>query len=474
MTDLAPAAIAKKLQAIAVQMGFTIKRTSRSLYVKDGEDFCATLVNVHGRVMATPDSVGSTLLTLVDCRELLATIGELGAGDVVIANEASSSGGVATHLADLHVIAPYYAGDVLVGYGLAFIHSSDIGGRVPSSISPFNTDVFQEGLQLPPVKLVRAGVLNDDVDQIIRINNRTPDANAADIRAMLAALHVGRAGVAELVERYGVDRYLAAQDALEQHSIARARELVSALPAGRRVFSDFLDDDGISPYPVRYQVALTVQEDGGLAVDFTGTDVQVPAAFNIVSRGRPQPMTTGRIRSALVTLDPTFDADGGHTQILSVTAPEGTVVNAVRPAAVGVRHGSAVRVSDTIGGAFVQLAPQIMPVAGSGVVIPVVVSEQDGHGRGSQVITRLFGGFGAAHGLDGHDGKDNSYSNLASSPMESSEAELDVHVLRYGLRPDSGGPGRWRGGMGRELSFRIDADGTQVLARGLERFVFRP
>jgi len=466
--------VAARLQAIAVEMGYALKRTSRSLYVKDGEDFCAAVVGVDGLVLAAPDSIGSTLLTLVDVRAAVAAVGGLGPGDVLITNDSFRSGALSTHLADIHVIEPYFDGDTLVGYGWAFIHSSDVGGRVPSSISPLNTDVFQEGLQIPPVKLVKAGVIDPEIEAIIRLNTRTPDANSADIRAMLAALRHGKQAVAALITKVGRGSYLAAAERILARSEERARQLASELPEGTYAFSDFLDDDGITPFPVRLHAAVTVGADGEMTVDFTGTDPQVPSAFNVVTAGRPNPMTTGRVRTTLATLDPDFPSDAGQIRALRVVAPEGTVANAVRPAAVGARHVAGVRFSDVLGGAMFQAAPELMPAAGSGVVIPVVVAERRGGGRGSQVATTLYGGFGGAHGLDGHDGRDNSYSVVASAPVETTEAALHIQVLSYRLLPDSGGAGRWRGGAGREYVFRIEADGTQVLARGLDRFVFRP
>lgn len=468
------AAIAAKLQAIAVDMGFTLKRTSRSLYVKDGEDFCTSIVGLDGLLVTAPDVVGSTILTLVDCAATIAAVDDLAPGDVIITNDAHTSGALSTHLADIHVIEPYFVNGTLVGYGWAFIHASDMGGRVPSSISPLNTEVFQEGLQIPPMKLVKAGVIDREIEAFIRANTRTPDANIADIRAMLAALRQGQTALTRLIESYGLDTYLQVQEEILRYSEARARAAMCSIPPGRYSFSDFLDDDGVSSLPVRFKVTLDISPKGDVRVDFTGTDPQVGSAFNIASKGKPNPMTTGRIRSILHTIDPDMPADGGGSRIVSVLSTDGSIVDARRPGAVGVRHGSAVRVSDAIGGAIFEAAPHLMPAAGSGVVIPVVVSEQRASGRVSQVLTRLFGGFGAAFERDGHDGKDNSFSNLASSPMESSESELQVHVVRYALRCDSGGPGQWRGGVGRELTFRVEASGTQVLSRGLERFVFRP
>lgn len=474
MKNIHAPAVAARLQAVAVEMSYTVKRTSRSLYVKDGEDFCASVAGLDGLLLAVPDSVGSTLLTIVNCSSAIRSMGELKPGDVIITNDAHSTDGLSTHLPDIHVIAPYFVDGRIVAYGWAFIHCSDIGGRVPSSVSPFNSSVYEEGLQIPPSLLVDGGQLNEALLQIIRLNTRTAEANVSDIKAMLAGLRAGEREIARIVRRYGAEEFIAIQQELQEGAAEHARSLFRTLPEGTYRFTDFLDDDGISPFPVRFSVTAQIHASGEVTLDFSGTDPQVSSAYNIVSRGTPHPMITGRIRSILQTLDPSVPVHSGHVNALRLHAPEGTVVNAQYPAAVGVRHGSAVRVSDAIGGCFAQASPDLMPAAGSGVVIPIVVSEAREHGRSSQVLTRIFGGFGASHGQDGHDGKDNSYSNLASSPMESSESELQVRVLDYSLRPDSGGAGRWRGGMGRQLSFEVLASGTQILGRGLERFTFRP
>jgi N-methylhydantoinase B len=474
VTSVRTSAVAARLQAIAVDMSYTIKRTSRSLYVKDGEDFCASVAGLDGLLLAAPDSVGSTLLTIVDLSAVLAAVGPLKPGDVVVTNDAHTSHGLSTHLPDIHVVAPYFHDGRIVAYGWAFIHCSDIGGRVPSSVSPLNASVYEEGLQIPPTLLADGGKINKSLLDIIRLNTRTAEANVADIKAMLAGLRAGERQVTALVDRYGQDEFLEIQAEIQAGAAEHARALFRSLPAGSYRFTDFLDDDGRTRYPVRISVRTEIRETGDIVVDFEGTDPQVPSAYNIVSHGAAHPMITGRVRSVLQTLDPATPVHSGHTGAITVHAREGSVVNASYPAATGVRHGSAVRVADAIGGCFAQAAADSMPSAGSGVVIPVVVSELHEMGRSSQVLTRIFGGFGAAFGLDGHDGKDNSYSNLASSPMESSESELRVRVLDYSLRPDSGGAGQWRGGMGRQLSFEVLAEGTQILGRGLERFTFRP
>lgn len=466
--------LAARLSAVSVEMAFTLRRTSRSLYVKEGGDFSASLLGLHGQLLTIPEAAGSPMFTILDCTPAIEAFDDLGPGDVIITNDPYVSQGVATHLPDVQMIQPYFVDDRLVGYGWAFIHSSDIGGRVPSSISPFNTEIYQDGLQIPPVRYVRAGTVVPEVEAMIRANNRTPDANSADFRAMLAALATGQRRVTEIVEQIGVQAWLDAHEDLLAYSAARAAAVISALRPGTYTFSDYLDNDAVTPYPVRYRVAVTAHPDGHLDIDFTGTDVQVVSAFNIASAGKPHPMLLTRYLGLLLTHDPGIPLNGGVARPVRITAPRGSVVNAEHPAAVGVRHASAVRINDALAGAFVAASPQTQAAAGSGLVVPVVVSEKYGFARFSKVVNSLKGGFGGAYGRDGLDGKDNGYISGLGTPIEFGESELDVTVLRYGLRPDSGGPGRWRGGCGREMVLRIDKDGTQVLGRGLERFVFRP
>lgn len=463
-----------RLSAISVEMAFTLRRTSRSLYVKEGGDFSASLLGLHGQLLTIPEAAGSPMFTILDCTPAIEAFDDLEPGDVIITNDPYVSQGVATHLPDVQMIQPYFVDGRLVGYGWAFIHSSDIGGRVPSSISPFNTEIYQDGLQIPPVRYVRAGTIVPEVEALVRANNRTPDANTADFRAMLAALATGQRRVAEIVAQVGVQTWLDVQEDLLAYSAARASAVIANLRPGTYEFSDYLDNDAITPYPVRYRVAVTASPDGVLDVDFTGTDVQVISAFNIASAGKPHPMLLTRYLGLLLTLDPSIPLNGGIARPVRITAPRGSVVNAEHPAAVGVRHASAVRINDALAGAFAAASPETQAAAGSGLVVPVVVSEKFGFARFSKVVNSLKGGFGGARGRDGLDGKDNGYISHLGTPVEFGESELAVTVLRYALRPDSGGAGQWRGGCGRELVLRIDKDDTQVLGRGLERFVFRP
>ncbi|MCX4092107.1 hydantoinase B/oxoprolinase family protein [Nocardia sp. alder85J] len=461
--------VGNKFAALAEEMCLTLQRTSRSLYVKETADFCCALAGPDGGFFAYPRGIGVSGFVGLDVATAAAAVGPLEPGDVIITNDPFTSGGLATHLTDIQLIAPYFHEGELIGYGWAFIHCSDIGGRVPSSLSPTNDEIFQEGLQIPPVKLVRAGVPDEAVERLLAANTRTPDANRGDLQAMLAALRTGRGGLAAIVARHGVGDVLDAQVDVVEYTAAKARAALATLADGQFRFVDYLDDDAVSRIPVRISVTATLAG-GDLHLDFTGTDPQVAAAFNIASLGRPHAWITTRVLALICTLDPTIALNAGLVRPISVHAPEGSVVNAVRPAAVGVRHATASRVNDALGGALGLAAPQVLPAASSGLVVPVVVAEHDN----VQVLEPMVGGTGARFGADGVDGRDSGISNLSNNPIETVETEIGVEILRYGLIPDSGGAGRWRGGCGLELSFRVLDDGARLLARGLERQCFRP
>ncbi|MEV1177427.1 hydantoinase B/oxoprolinase family protein [Nonomuraea sp. NPDC049784] len=465
--------VGNRLSAMTEEMCLTLQRTSRSLYVKETADFCCAFAGLDGGFVAYPRGIGVSGFVGLNVLTAVRAAGPLEPGDVIITNDPYRSGGLATHLTDIQLIEPYFHEGELVGYGWAFIHCSDIGGRVPSSLSPINDEIFQEGLQIPPVKLVRAGEPSRDVEALITANSRTPEANLGDIRAMRAALRTGGERLAGVIAQHGLGTVLDAQGDLVEYTAGKARAALAGLGDGTHRFVDYLDDDAVSNIPVRLSVTATLRG-GGLHLDFTGTDPQVAAAFNIATLGRPHAWITTRVLALICTLDPGIALNAGLIAPITVTTPEGSLVNPVHPAAVGVRHATANRVNDAVGGALGLAAPHVLPAASSGLVVPVVVAEQRGAGQNVQVLEPMVGGTGAREGADGVDGRDSGISNLSNNPVETVETEIGVEILRYGLRTDSGGAGRWRGGCGLELTFRLRGEGSKLLARGLERMCFRP
>lgn len=468
------AILGNKLAAISEEMCLTLQRTGRTLYVKETADFACALAGLDGRFFAYPRSIGVSGFVGLECGPTIAAVGKLEPGDVILTNDPYRSEGLATHLPDLHMIEPYFHEGRIVAYGWCFVHCSDVGGRVPSSISPVNTEIFQEGLRIPPVKLMKRGEMSPEVKLFLDANSRTPEANMGDIRAMLAALAAGRRRFEQAITQHGVDAVSTASIDLVSYAAEKARSVLSKVPAGTYKFSDYLDDDAAGKLPVRIALKVTF-DDGRVHLDFTGTDPQVATAMNIPSRGRPHAWLTLRVLALVNTLDSTVPLNVGLLDPVRITAPEGTLVNPQEPAATGVRHAAAIRVNDVLNGAFGQALPAIMPAASSGTVIPVVMAEPDGKGgRRVQVIEPMIGGTGARSGQDGVDGRDSGISNLANNPVETVEAELGIEIMRYALRPNSGGAGQWRGGCGMELTFRVLTDDSNVLGRGMERLLFRP
>ncbi|MCP8894852.1 hydantoinase B/oxoprolinase family protein [Shinella daejeonensis] len=468
------AILGNKLAAVSEEMCLTLQRTGRTLYVKETADFACALAGLDGRFFAYPRSIGVSGFVGLECLPAIEAVGPLEPGDVILTNDPYRSEGLSTHLPDLHMIEPYFHEGRIVAYGWCFVHCSDVGGRVPSSISPVNTEIFQEGLRIPPVKLMKRGEMVPEVRLFLDANSRTPDANMGDIRAMLAALSAGRRRLEQTIAQHGAETVAAAATDLVTYAAEKARAVLRRVPEGRYSFSDYLDDDAATHLPVRIALAATFS-DGTVHLDFTGTDPQVATAMNIPSRGRPHAWLTLRVLALVNTLDPTTPLNAGLLDPVRITAPEGSLVNPQEPAATGVRHAAAIRVNDVLNGAFGKALPEVMPAAASGTVIPVVMAEPDGRGgRRVQVVEPMIGGTGARFGHDGVDGRDSGISNLANNPVETVEAELGVEILTYALRPDSGGAGRWRGGCGMELTFRVLTDDTNVLGRGMERLVFRP
>jgi N-methylhydantoinase B len=281
--------------------------------------------------------------------------------------------------------------------------------------------------------------------------------------------------VERIIAAHGIATFLAAQTDLVDYAAEKARAVLRRIPDGDYVFWDYLDDDFISRLPVRIRCALRVR-DGEVHADFGGTDPQLLAAYNVPTNGARHPWLMLRLMHLVTSTDKTVPLNHGIYRHLSASAPLGCLLNPRRPAAVGVRHASVIRIVDTVAGAVLQADSTLLPVASGGAVIPLVLAEQDARTgtRRSIVVQALICGSGARHGADGTDGRECGMSNMQNSPTERTEDEAGVVVEEYALRPDSGGPGLWRGGTGLIFTLRILREGSALLARGLERFLFRP
>ncbi|MBO6901686.1 MAG: hydantoinase B/oxoprolinase family protein [Rhizobiaceae bacterium] len=464
-----------KFTAITEEMAITLQRSARTTYVKEAGDFGTALATPEGRFFAYPNFLGVSGFLDSNVGPTLERIPELQPGDVVITNHPYESEGLATHMPDLHLIRPIFHDGRIVAHAWDFIHSADIGGGVPSSISPKFTDLFQEGLQIAPMKIVKAGQMNEDFLTFYRANCRTPDVNLGDIKAMLAALRVGEKRILGLIEQHGVDTLMHAQQDLVEYAGIKALKVQQTIPDGTYEFWDYLDDDYNSRIPVRVRCKMIVK-DGHVHLDFTGSDPQVEAAYNIPTGGKRHPWLTLKLMHFVFSNDRSIPLNHGVFNNVTVEAPLGSILNPEPPAAVGIRSATAIRLNEALVGAMTKAKPSLMPAPSGGIMIPSVLVEQDARSgaRNVMVLQSLVGGTGARSGADGVDGRDSSLANQRNTPIEKTEEEAAATITNYALRRDSGGAGRWRGGTGVVFSVKIAKHGSAVLGRGMERFVFRP
>lgn len=467
--------IAKKFSAVLDEMYFAIQRASRSSYVKEAADFSTGVLDPQGNIFAYPPSATFNFLVDSYFADTLKQFPKVEPGDVILTNDPYLSGGLSTHLPDFQVLRPYFVGDRLIGYGWSFVHCADVGGAVPTSMSPALTDIFQEGFRIPPMKLVKAGAINEDLFDLIRANSRAPETTMGDLKAMLGALSVGEIRFNELAERFGLDDIVQASQDLQDYAAAKARDVFRKIPDGAYEFWDYMDDDFVSRVPVRIRVRMVV-DDGRIHIDLTGTDPQVKSAYNVPSMGQRIYWLTFRLTSFLTTFDPSIPKNAGMFRDVTITNQKGSILFAEFPDAVNIRASAPYRLFDALTGALIKARPDLMPAATGGTMMPFAFAEPsaDGSSRKVEVIEPLRCGMGAFDSRDGVDARDNSLNNMRNHPVELVEANSTVMVLEYDIRPDSGGPGKFRGGVGQMMTIEALRDDGVMVGRGMERLRFQP
>jgi N-methylhydantoinase B len=350
-----------------------------------------------------------------------------------------------------------------------------VGGMVPASISPRASEIFQEGLRLPPKKLFVRGAVNRDLLDVILANCRIPEQNWGDLQALVAGLTTGERRLHQLIRRFGPDTVDKAMDDLIDYAARKVEALIRRMPAGRYEFVDYIEDDVATDIPIRLKVALTIA-DGEIHLDFTGSDVQVGSALNVPTAGRVHPFMSIALVNYFVTRDRTIPLNAGVLRRVRMTLPEGSVVNPKFPAACGVRYATVLRIYDAVLGALARAVPAHIPAAsgGQGCMVALSLPDAEAGRRHVTVIEPMIGGGGGRPGRDGVDGCDASLGFLKSTPAETLEAEVPIVIRRFHLVPDSAGPGRFRGGFAVRLDFQVFRPEGLVTARGMERLRFAP
>ena len=460
MSDPVGIEIMKNLFAsVADEMGVRLQRAAYSPNIKERCDFSCALFDAEGKLVAQaehiPVHLGAMPLSVQACLGAVT----FSPGDVAIVNDPFQGG---THLPDITVVSPVFVDTCdaprLLGFVANRAHHSDVGGMSAGSM-PLAEELYQEGLIIPPLRLVVRGVINQDVWRLVLANVRTPDERAGDLHAQLAANRTGIERMLGLVERYGADHIEENMGALLQYSERMTRQLIHALPDGTYRYQDALDNDGFTPDPATIHVAVTIDGDK-VSVDFTGTDDQRRGSINSVF-----PITlsaTAYVFRCLLGLD--IPANSGCLVPIHVNAPEGTVVNARPPAAVaGGNVETSQRIVDVVLGALAQACPERVPAASQGTMNNITVGGWDADRQQPfAYYETIGGGMGARPTMNGASAIHSHMTNTMNTPVEALEYAYPFRVMRYGVRQQSGGDGRYRGGDGicRDLEFLSQTEVT--------------
>jgi N-methylhydantoinase B len=461
--------IARFLLATAEEMGATLMRTAFSPNIKERADCSTAIFDVAGEVIALAQRVPIHLGSMVGAvDEILKRfpMAEIQPGDMFVANDPYNGGG--THLPDINVIAPVFLGRKIIAFVANIAHHADVGGMVPGSEAAVCKSIYQEGIRIPPVRIMRAGKVNRDVFDLILLNSRTPDERVGDLNAQFAANTVGARSVLQLFDRYGVKETQTAIAGYLDFTERRFRAAINRLPRGRYVAEDFLDGNSEGE-TCAIRLALTIGK-GRMDFDFTGSGRQLDSARNIPYRALLATVYT----VAKAMLDPEVPANAGYYRTLHIKAPPGCVVGPVPPAAIGCRSISASVLGDVIANALSQAMPD-KALAGSGPHHLFVLSGTDPR-TGVYFVDyeTVAGGMGARANRDGVDGVRVHASGSSNLPSEALEHAYPFRVERYALWDESSGPGQYRGGAGVVRDYRVLADDIVVSLSSERQHVASP
>jgi len=473
MSELDPitaAIVGSALTYASEEMGLAIRNAAYSPNIKERLDHSCALFDERGNLMAQaehiPVHLGSLPWGLRRTLRWLAERGRTpGPGEQWVVNDPYLAG---THLNDVTLIRPVFAGGELVAYAANKAHHADVGGSAPGSMPPDARDLFSEGFIVPPIRLVRADRIEDETVALFQANSRTPAARAGDLRAQIAGNVIGERRVIELVERYGTHVFRAAAARALQTSETRMRAALRALPDGDVNVRDFLEDAHGRP-TIRLQVRLRKSGDR-VRLDYTGTAAQLDVPLNAVYG-----VTLSGVYYVLRALtDPTIPMNEGIFAPIEVQVPEGTLLNPRRPAPVsGGNVETSMRNADLVLAAFARIAPGRVPAQSGGSMNNVIIGGVDSDGRAWSFYETNGCGMGARPSADGIDGIHAHMTNTLNTPIEAIERDFPLRITRYEFAPGTGGPGQFRGGCGLLRSIQLTR-GTATVSLLADRHTLAP
>ncbi|ARP89042.1 5-oxoprolinase [Bordetella genomosp. 9] len=452
-----------RLLSITEDMNNTLVRASFSTNIKERKDCSVALFDAAGRLVAQgtqiPLHLGSldgAMRAILD-RHAIETIED---GDVFICNDPYLANG--SHLPDINIVTPVFWEGRLRFFAANIAHHSDVGGPVPGSIAGGLNSIFAEGIRIPVARLARAGKVDEDLLNLICANTRDPEERLLDLRVQMATNRRGAAAMQGLIRQMGLDGVLQSVEDVIRYTRRRLLNRISELKQGSYTFHSDLDDDGLGGDPVRIQVTLTVHPDR-LHFDFAGSGPQARGAMNLPVNA----LRASVYYAVKALLDPDIAPNAGLFEPIEIDAPLGTITNPEHPAAVGARSITAQKVAGAIFGAFRGLLPPEKIMASGNDCCPAIVFSGKWATRPGQFVylETLGGGAGARYDSDGMDAIHVHMTNTSNLPVEALENEYPLLMDEYAMIPDSGGPGRMRGGLSIAKQIRALGPGIVFSAR---------
>jgi len=434
----------------AEEMGIALRKSAYSPNIKERMDHSCALFDHERRLIAQAEHIPVHLGSMAFAvREGLGHYRwTLNKGDMVLFNDPYLSG---THLPDLTLIAPIFHRGELIGYAANKAHHVDVGGRAPGSLAGDTTELYQEGLIIPPVRFVRGGVVDPQLTEVFKSNVRTPETQMGDLRAQIAANNTGIRRIRDLVDEYGAETVHEAMEEIMDYSERRIRTEIDGIPNGVYRARDLMEDTGAGGGPAEIAVEITV-EGSDIAFDYSGTSEQVEGPVNA-----PLGVTIAGIYYTLISItDQTIPINDGCFRPITLRIPKGCMMNPIRPAPVaGGNVETSQRNVDVLLRALSQAVPDRVPAASQGTMNNVCIGGVAEDGSPWTFYETIGGGSGGRPGSDGVDGIHVHMTNTMNTPIEALEAYLPLRFEAYRLREDSGGPGRWRGGCGIERVWKL-------------------
>jgi len=437
--------ILNALRSVADETYNVLMRSAFSTNIKERKDHSTAVMDARGRLVAQADnslpvhlsSMGGLMHALLDKFEPE----QIEEGDIFISNDPHVAGG--SHLPDINLAMPVFVGGKLLAFVSNIAHHADVGGMTPGSVAGGMTEIYQEGLRIPAIKLFSRGSLVKDVLDILLLNVRVPEERRGDYNAQIAACRLGERRLRELADRYSTDVLSVAFDDIIARTEARLRAAVNDIPDGEYRCEDLMDDDGCGNCDIPIVVTVRVAGDR-ISFDFTGTAAQTDG--NINAPLNASHATVCYTVKALV--DPDVPNNQGVLDVCEMVAAPGSLVNCAAPAACAARANTCQRIVDVVLGAMADALPQAVVAASNGANTAAVISGRSpDSGRDYVYIETLGGGFGGRARKDGTDGVQVHSTNTSNLPIEVMETEYPLRVRRYELVQDSGGAGEHRGGL---------------------------